>query len=99
MQPGTTQNQPGTPGTSHSDNVRRRSRGARQSAAGAKLKGYFAAKAKERMLEGRNQHSSPPVNLPEGRPGDARDQAAAKVGVSGKRRSYTSSSNILGVMR
>lgn len=47
----------------------------------ARLKDYYAGKAKERMLAGR-KIDNPPENFPEG--GDARDQAAAKFGISGK---------------
>ena len=45
------------------------------------LKPAEEAKARERMEAG---VSNPPVNLPEGRRGDARDLAAAQVGLSGK---------------
>ncbi|OYP38893.1 hypothetical protein CGZ80_01350 [Rhodopirellula sp. MGV] len=45
----------------------------------------YEEQAKERMMSGVNQHTdSPPVNLPEGSKGDARDQAGRAFGVSGK---------------
>ena len=50
--------------------------------AGAKLKSYYAEKAKERMDKGRPKEGK--ENLPDLNAGQARDQAAAKVGVSGK---------------
>ena len=45
-----------------------------------KLKEIEVARAKVRQLAGKNL----PENLPEGRNGDSRDLAAAKVGMSGK---------------
>jgi hypothetical protein len=59
--------------------------------AGAKLKAWHALRAKERQLAAltagnKTRHGRPPVmeNLPEPDEGDARDHAAAAVGVSGR---------------
>ncbi len=49
--------------------------------ASAKLKSYYAEKAKARMIAGKGHSKDPMENLQQGA---ARDQAAAKVDVSGK---------------
>jgi hypothetical protein len=76
----------------YSTNLARRQLSKSQLAvAGAKLKAWHALKAKERQLDAlrrgnktRHGDSPVPANLPEPAEGDARDQAAAAVGVSGK---------------
>jgi len=53
--------------------------------AGAKLKGYYAEKARQRQAAaGKARHEQLMENFPQADAGSARDQAAAKVGVSGK---------------
>lgn len=53
--------------------------------AGAKLKSYYAAKAKARQSDaGKERHGQLVETLPQADSGKARDQAALKVGVSGR---------------
>ncbi|HZZ79835.1 MAG TPA: hypothetical protein VFE62_15055 [Gemmataceae bacterium] len=55
---------------------------------GARAREIYDRQAKERQREGqergRQKQKGIPVNLPETKPADARDQAGKAVGVSGK---------------